>query len=106
MANFYTKFLLISMIVRPAINISLYDCQSTLLTTLLAISIMSAGESQHGQSAAIREEVRRTIQQLNEMAQSERNFDQFCEAVLSKVVKITGAHGALLWQVNGNEMPN
>ena len=66
---------------------------------------MSAGQSQDGQSAAIREEVRRTIQQLNEMAQSERNFDQFCEAVLSKVVKITGAHGALLWQVNGNEVP-
>ncbi len=66
---------------------------------------MSAGQSQDGQSAAIREEVRRTIQQLNEMAQSERNFDQFCEAVLSKVVKITGAHGALLWQVNGSEVP-
>lgn len=66
---------------------------------------MSAGESQQGQSAAIREEVRRTIQQLNEMAQSERDFDQFCEAVLSKVVKITGAHGALLWQINGNEVP-
>ena len=32
-------------------------------------------------------------------------LDQFCEAVLSKVVKITGAHGALLWQINGNETP-
>ncbi len=66
---------------------------------------MSAGESQHDQTATIREEVRRTIQQLNEMAQSERSFDQFCEAVLSKVVKITGAHGALLWQINGNNTP-
>jgi hypothetical protein len=67
---------------------------------------MSAGEHQKNPSpAAIREEVRRTIHQLNEMAGSEKNFDQFCDTVLSKVVKITGAHGALLWQVNGDQTP-
>ncbi len=67
---------------------------------------MSAGESKYeDKSAAIRDEVRRTIQQLNELAQSEQDFDQFCEAVLSNVVKITGAHGALLWQVNGDSQP-
>ncbi len=65
---------------------------------------MSA-ESQQAQTAQIREEVRKTIQSLNEMAQTESSFDQFCEAVLSKVVKITGAHGALLWQVNGDNTP-
>ncbi len=62
-------------------------------------------ESQQAQTAQIREEVRKTIQSLNEMAQSESSFDQFCETVLSKVVKITGAHGALLWQVNGDNTP-
>jgi multidrug efflux pump subunit AcrA (membrane-fusion protein) len=67
---------------------------------------MSAGEQQNNPSpSAIREEVRRTIQQLNEMASTEKDFDQFCDTVLSKVVKITGAHGALLWQVNGENTP-
>lgn len=67
---------------------------------------MSAAESQtENQTANIRDEVRQTIAQLNEMAASERNFDQFCNAVLSNIVKITGAHGALLWQVNGDAVP-
>ncbi len=54
---------------------------------------------------AIRNEVRRTIQQLNEMARTEKDYDQFCNAVLGKVVKMTGAHGALLWQANGDRQP-
>ena len=67
---------------------------------------MSAGEQQENPSpTAIRDEVRQTIQQLNEMASTEKDFDQFCDTVLSKVVKITGAHGALLWQVNGENTP-
>ena len=67
---------------------------------------MSAGEHQNNPSpAAIREEVRRTIQQLNEMASTEKDFDQFCDTVLQKVVTITGAHGALFWQVNGDSTP-
>ena len=67
---------------------------------------MSTGEQQSNPSpAAIRDEVRSTIKQLNEMASSEKDFDQFCDTVLAKVVKITGAHGALLWQVNGNNTP-
>lgn len=39
------------------------------------------------------------------MAATEKSFDHFCDTVLSKVVKITGAHGALLWQVNGDKHP-
>ena len=67
---------------------------------------MSTGEHQNNPTpAAIRDEVRRTIQQLNEMASTEKDFDQFCDTVLAKVVKITGAHGALLWQVNGDRVP-
>ena len=67
---------------------------------------MSTGEQQDNSSpSAIRDEVRRTVQQLNEMASTEKDFDQFCNTVLSRVVKITGAHGALLWQVNGNKTP-
>jgi multidrug efflux pump subunit AcrA (membrane-fusion protein) len=66
---------------------------------------MSTGEQQQQAASAIRDEVRKTIQQLTEMAQSEKDFDQFCNAVLTQVVKITGAHGALLWQINGNQVP-
>ena len=67
---------------------------------------MSTGEHQNEPSPeAIRQEVRRTIEQLNQMASTEKSFDSFCDTVLSKVVKITGAHGALLWQVNGNKTP-
>ena len=67
---------------------------------------MSAGEQQTNPSpTAIREEVRRTIQQLSEMAQTEKDFDQFCDTVLKKVVSITGAHGALFWQINGDRTP-
>ena len=67
---------------------------------------MSSGQQQNEPTPdAIRQEVRRTIHQLNEMARTEKDFDQFCDTVLGKVVKITGAHGALLWQVNGDKHP-
>jgi len=67
---------------------------------------MSTGEHQNQPTPdQIRQEVRRTIHQLNEMAQTEKDFDHFCDTVLGKVVKITGAHGALLWQVNGEKSP-
>lgn len=67
---------------------------------------MSAGEHQNNPTpAAIREEVRKTIQQLDEMAQTEKDFDHFCDTVLKKVVTITGAHGALFWQINGDRTP-
>ena len=59
---------------------------------------MSSAEQQTQPSPeAIRQEVRKTIHQLNEMARTEKDYDEFCNAVLGKVVKMTGAHGALLW---------
>ena len=67
---------------------------------------MSSAEHQTEASPdAIRDEVRRTILSLKEMAQTEKDYDQFCNTVLGKVVKMTGAHGALLWQVNGDKQP-
>jgi transcriptional regulator with GAF, ATPase, and Fis domain/multidrug efflux pump subunit AcrA (membrane-fusion protein) len=66
---------------------------------------MSQPSQYEEQTAAIREEVRRTVQQLNQLAQTEADFDAFCKQVLTDVVKITGAYGALLWQVRGNHAP-
>lgn len=57
------------------------------------------GGNAQNASSAIRDEVRKTLQLLNELARSEKDFDVFCDNVLTKVVKITGAHGALFWQV-------
>ena len=69
---------------------------------------MSAGEQQQrrtNETDQIKAEVRHTIRRLSEMTRTEESFDQFCQTVLAQVVKLTGAHGALLWQVNGNGMP-
>ena len=67
---------------------------------------MSTGQQQQSPSTtAIRDEVRRTIQKLSELARTERDFDQFCSTVLGDVVKITGAHCALLWQFDGRSAP-
>ena len=65
---------------------------------------MSSTEQTEASPDAIRDEVRRTIQSLKELAQTEKDYDKFCETVLGKVVKITGAYGALLWQVNGDNL--
>ena len=53
----------------------------------------------------IRDEVRRTLKKLNDLARTEANFDQFCGAVLSDVVKITGAFCGVLWQFDGQTAP-
>lgn len=66
---------------------------------------MSSGQQQSPSANDIRDEVRKTIQKLSELARTEGDFDQFCEAVLSDIVKITGAHGAMFWQVN-NGLPD
>ena len=64
---------------------------------------MSTGEQQTNPlPAAIRQEVRKTIHHLKEMTETEPNFDQFCDTVLKRVVKITGAYGALFWQLSDN----
>ncbi|MEL7497976.1 MAG: HlyD family efflux transporter periplasmic adaptor subunit [Planctomycetota bacterium] len=61
---------------------------------------MSSGQQQSPSAKEIRDEVRRTIQQLTELSRTESDFDQFCETVLANIVKITGAHGAMLWQIS------
>jgi len=68
---------------------------------------MSAGQQNQTQAASdkIKDEVRTTVRQLTEMTRTVEDFDQFCSTVLSDVVRITGAHGALLWQVSGDRTP-
>ena len=68
---------------------------------------MPTGETtQRGRSQdEIRDEVRQTVRQLSDLASSEANFDKFSNAVLEKIVSITGAFGAAMWQVNGNQGP-
>lgn len=53
----------------------------------------------------IKEEVRQVIRRLTELSQTQEDFDQFCAEVLGRLVEITGAHGALFWQITGNGVP-
>ena len=53
----------------------------------------------------IKSEVRKTIVQLRELARTQGDFNQFVQSVLGKIVGLTGAHGALLWQVDGKGQP-
>jgi hypothetical protein len=67
---------------------------------------MSTGQQEQSPSTSeIRDEVRRTLQKLTELARTEKDFDQFCGAVLRDVVKITGAHCSVLWQFDGKSVP-
>ena len=53
----------------------------------------------------IKEEVRQVIRRLTELSQTSDDFDQFCGEVLGRLVEITGAHGALFWQITGQGVP-
>lgn len=66
---------------------------------------MSRDSQYEGPAAAIREEVRRTVQHLSQLAQTEQNFDLFCNEALTRLTQITGAYGALLWQASGASPP-
>ena len=60
---------------------------------------MSAGESKQTYTVEdIKTELRLAVRQLSELTRSDATFDQFCDQVLTKLVKLTGSHGALLWQ--------
>ena len=48
----------------------------------------------------IKNEVRQTLVQLNELTRTQSDFNQFVQTVLGKIVALTGAHGALLWQTD------
>lgn len=68
---------------------------------------MSTGETteQERSTDSIRDEVRQTVRQLSELATTEQDFDQFCNAALEQLVAITGAHGAALWQMVPQQGP-
>ena len=64
---------------------------------------MSTGESKQTYTAdEVKAEVRQTIGELSELSRSDVSFDEFCQNVLTKTVKLTGGHAALLWQSSGN----
>ncbi len=64
---------------------------------------MSTGESKQTFTAEdVKAEVRQTIAQLSELSRSNVSFDEFCQTVLTKIVKLTGGHAALLWQAAAN----
>lgn len=67
---------------------------------------MSAGESKQAQNVeSIKSDLRQAVRQLNELTRSDATFDEFCQQVLTKLVKLTGAHGAILWQSPGVDGP-
>ncbi len=66
---------------------------------------MSTGQQQTPRLNEIRDEVRRTLKKLNDLATVESNFDQFCNIVLGDVVKVTGAYCGVLWQFDGKTAP-
>ena len=53
----------------------------------------------------IKEEVRQVVRRLTELSQKSEDFDKFCGEVLGSLVEITGAHGALFWQITGQGVP-
>ena len=60
-----------------------------------------AGESKQTYTVDdIKSELRIAVRQLGELARSNTDFDEFCNALLAKLVKLTGSHGAVLWQAN------
>ncbi len=61
---------------------------------------MSAGESKQAPNVeTVKSELRQAVRQLSELTRSDATFDEFCQQVLSRLVQLTGAHGALLWQM-------
>ena len=66
---------------------------------------MNAETKRNYTADEIKSEIRKTVVQLNEIARTQSDFNQFVETVLGKIVGLTGAHGALLWQVNDKGQP-
>lgn len=62
---------------------------------------MSTGESKQSYTVEdVKGELRQAVRQLTELSRSDVGFEDFCQEVLSTLVKLTGGHGALLWQYN------
>jgi Barrel-sandwich domain of CusB or HlyD membrane-fusion/GAF domain len=64
---------------------------------------MSQGSSRSATVDQVKNEVRQTIEELRAMTRAEIPFDQFCQALLTKVVPLTGAYGAIIWQFKGEQ---
>ncbi|MBX3416992.1 MAG: HlyD family efflux transporter periplasmic adaptor subunit [Pirellulaceae bacterium] len=62
---------------------------------------MSQSYSGNATVEQVKKEVRQTIEELREMTRSEIPFDRFCESLLNKIVPLTGAYGAIIWQFKG-----
>ncbi len=45
-----------------------------------------------------KQQVYQTIRQLKELARSPVSFEEFCQTLLTKIVPITGAYGAIIWR--------
>ncbi len=63
---------------------------------------MSSGStSQSSNNAAaeqVRLQVRQAFDQLRDLSRQEIPLEQFCQALLQRVIPLTGAHGAIVWQ--------
>lgn len=65
---------------------------------------MSTGQQQ-ANTEKLKDEVRQAVRGLAEFSRTADNYGQFCERVLDDVVRITGAHGALLWEMKQSNSP-
>lgn len=64
---------------------------------------MSSGSSSQTPASAdqIRQQVRQAFEQLRDLSRGDIPLDQFCQALLHRVVPLTGAHGCMVWQADG-----
>jgi multidrug efflux pump subunit AcrA (membrane-fusion protein) len=61
---------------------------------------MSTGESKQSYTVEdIKAELRHAVRQLGELTRSDVAYEDFSKTVLSKLISLTGAHGALLWHL-------
>ena len=65
---------------------------------------MSTGQQQ-ANTEKLKDEVRQAVRGLAEFSRTADNYGQFCERVLNDIVRITGAHGALLWEMKQPNSP-
>ena len=65
---------------------------------------MSTGQQQ-ATTEQLKDEVRQAVRNLTEFSRTADSYSQFCERVLNDIVRITGAHGALLWEMKQNDRP-
>jgi|GEM_PF-1127214 len=74
----------------------LYNCQSS----TFKLSAMSSGSTQQASASPdqIRAQVRQAFDELRVLSRSEESLEEFCRAMLQRVVPLTGAHGCLVWQ--------